>query len=108
VEESDPDLWAAAPAVDEVRLGKCTQKQKRKKRCRGESPKHVVRTSKRTGARSDAAVAAGAAGAEEDSMVDPAAGKALIEKNSQMKQVRQGLSPWGRGTRIHHRSHDDQ
>lgn len=45
---------------------------------------------------------------EEDNMVDPVAGKALIEKKSQKTQVRRGLNQWGLGTRTHHRSHDDQ
>ena len=40
--------------------------------------------------------------------VDPVAGKALIEKKSQKMQVKQEQAPWDRGTRIHHRSHDDQ
>lgn len=41
-------------------------------------------------------------------MVDPVAGKGLIDKKSQKMQVRQGQALWGLDTRIHHRSHDDQ
>ena len=58
--------------------------------------------------RAAAAAAVVVAAEEEDNMVDPVAGKALSDKKSQMKQVKQGLSPWGLDTRIHHPSHDDQ
>jgi len=91
-------------------LDNCTPRQTR---CfREASPKHADRTSMRTGARYDEvaalAAAAAVAAAGEDNMVDPVAGKALIEKKSQKMQVRQGLSQWGLDTRTHHRSHDDQ
>lgn len=94
-------------------MGSCTPRQTR---CfREASPKHADRTSRRTAARCDepsalaaAAVVAVVAADGEDNMVDPVAGKALIEKKSQKTQVRQGLNQWGLGTRTPHRSHDDQ
>ena len=97
--------------MDEGRLGNCTLKRKRKrtltKRCHVASRKHADRTSTRTAATYGEVVAA--VTGEQDNTVDPVVvGKALFEKKSQMKQVRQGLSQWDRDTRIHHRSHDDQ
>lgn len=100
-----PDLRAVELEVDEGRpAGTYTPKLKR---CsHGASPRHAARTNKRTAARYDAPAAVAAA--EQDSMVDSVAGKALSDKKLQMTQVMQGLIPWDRGTRIHHRSHGDQ
>lgn len=114
------DLLGAKLGVDVGHLGgSCTLKQK--KCFHGASPMHADRTNTRTAARNDelaapaaaaaaavVVVVAAAAAVGEDNMVDPVAGKALIEKKSQKMQVRQGLSPWGLDTRIHYRSHDDQ
>lgn len=55
-----------------------------------------------------AAVPAVVAAAGGRSMVDPVAGKALSDKKSQKKQVKQGQAQWGLDTRTHHPSHDDQ
>jgi len=114
VEVCDPDLGAAKLGADGGRLGSCTPRQTRY--FREASLKHADRTSMRTAARYDelaalaaAAVVAVAVAADgEDNMVDPVAGKALIEKKSQKTQVRQGLNQWDLGTRNPHRSHDDQ
>ena len=57
-----------------------------------------------------AAVAAAVAAAEgEDNKdLDPVAGKELIDKKSQMTQVKQGQGQLGLGTHMPHRSHGDQ
>lgn len=56
-----------------------------------------------------AVVAAVAAVEGEDSKdLDPVAGKELIDKKSQMMQVKQGQGQLGLGTHMPHRSHGDQ
>lgn len=58
-----------------------------------------------------AAVVEGAVAAAvgEDSMdLDPVAGKELIDKKSQMMQVKQGQGQLGLDTHMPHRSHGDQ
>ena len=95
--------------MDEVRPGTYTQKQK--KCYHGASRKHEHHRSKLTTvARHDVlvVVAVVAAAEGEDSKVDPAAGKELIDKKSQMTQVKLGQAQLGLGTHIHHPSHDDQ
>lgn len=82
------------------------------------SLRHVHRMSRPTEATCDvlalaaaAAVVVGAAAvaAEEDSMdLDPVAGKELIDKKSQMMQVKQGQGQLGLDTHMPHRSHGDQ
>ena len=56
------------------------------------------------------AVAAAVAAAEEQGSTDsdPVAGKELIDKKSQMMQVKQGQGQLGLDTHTPHRSHDDQ
>ena len=84
-----------------------------KKRFRGESPKHEQHRRNmpiegRIGAEQAAAVPAAVVAEGGRSMVDPVAGKALTEKKSQMKQVKQGQAQWDLDTRILHPSHDGQ
>ena len=111
-EAFDLDLLVARLEEDVSLLSKCTQ-QTAKKRFRGESPKHEqyrknTRIVGRIGVELAAAVAAAVVAAGGRSMVDPVAGKALTDKKSQKKQVKQGQAQWGLDIRTHHPSHDDQ
>lgn len=54
------------------------------------------------------AVAAAAAEEEDSKDLDPVAGKELIDKKSQMMQVKQGQGQLGLGTHTPHRSHGGQ
>ena len=92
-------------------------RQKQTRRFREASLRHVHRRSRPIAATCDelAAVAAAVVGGEvaaaegEDSTdFDPVAGKELIDKKSQMTQVKQGQGQLGLGTHMPHRSHGDQ
>lgn len=95
--------------MDGGRRGRCNQKLRTG--YLQASPKRADHTNTPTAARFDVQElhleVAAAAGERGGNKVDPVAGKALIEKKSQKKQVRQERAPWDQGTRIHHRSHDD-
>lgn len=109
-------LLEATPGVGEDPLGSCRQKPRR---CfREVSLRHVHRKSRPIEATCDvlpvaaaaaavaAAVAAADGGDSKDS--DPVAGKELIDKKSQMTQVKQEQGQLGLGTHMPHRSHGDQ
>ena len=109
-------LLEATLGVGEDPLGNCRQKPRR---CyREASLTHVHRKSRLTEATYDvlavaavaAAVAAGvaAAGGQDSKDSDPVAGKELIEKKSQMMQVKQEQGQLGLDTHMPHRSHGDQ
>ncbi len=108
-------LLEATLEAGEDHLGSCRQKRMR---CfREASLRHGHRMSRPTEAMRDvlvvvaatAVVAAVVAAEEEDSKDwDPVAGKELIEKKSQMMQVKQGQGQLGLGTHMPHRSHGDQ
>lgn len=94
--------------------GNCRQKRMR---CfREASPRHVHRMSRPIEAMCDvlagaAAAVAGAVAAvegEDSKDLDPVAGKELIDKKSQMMQVKQGQGQLGLDTHMPHRSHGDQ
>lgn len=116
VEASVP-LLEATLEVGEDHLGSCRQKRTR---CfREASLRHVHRMSRPTEATCDVlavavavvvvVVGAVAIAAGEDSMdLDPVAGKELIDKKSQMMQVKQGQGQLGLDTHMPHRSHGDQ
>ncbi len=111
-EAFDLDLLVATLEEDVGLLGKYTR-QTAKKRFRGESPKHEecrrnMLIEGRIGVELAAAVPAAVVAVGGRSMVDPVAGKALIDKKSQKMQVKQGQAQWGLDTRIRHPSHDDQ
>lgn len=108
-------LLEATPGVGEARLGNCRQKPRM---CFHEaSPKHVLRMSRPIEAMRDVLAAAAAAAAvvaaavaegEDSKDWDPVAGKELIEKKSQMMQVKQEQGQLGLDTHMPHRSHGDQ
>lgn len=108
-------LLEATLEVGEDHLGSCRQKRTR---CfREASLRHVHRMSRPTEATCDVLAVAAAAVVEaavavaagEDSMdLNPVAGKELIEKKSQMMQVKQGQGQLGLDTHMPHRSHGDQ
>ena len=110
-------LLEATLEVGEDHPGSCRQKRRR---CfRGASLKHVHHTSRRieamrgvlaaAAAAVAAAVAAAAAAEGEDNKDwNPVAGKELIDKKSQMTQVKRGQGQLGLDTHMPHRSHGDQ
>lgn len=98
-------LLEATLEVGEDHLGSCRRKRKR---CFREATlRHVHRTNRPIEA--TRGVLAGAAAEGEDNKdLDPVAGKELIDKKSQMTQVKQGQGQLGLGTHMPHRSHGDQ
>ena len=110
-------LLEATPGVGEDHLGSCRQKPTM---CfREASPRHVHRMSRPIEAMRDAlavaaaaaaAVVAAAAAAEggDSKDWDPVAGKELIDKKSQMMQVKQEQGQLGLDTHMPHRSHGDR
>ena len=72
-------------------------------------PIEAMRDGQTVAAVAGAVAAAAAVAEEQDSMdSDPVAGKELIDKKSQMMQVKQGQGQLGLDTHMPHRSHDDQ
>ena len=108
-------LLEATLGGGEDHLDNCRQKRTR---CfREASLRPVHRRSRRIAATRDelavvaAAVVEGevaAAEGEDSTDFDPVAGKELIDKKSQMTQVKQGQGQLGLDTHMPHRSHDDQ
>ena len=116
-------LLEAKLEVGEDHLGSC--RQKRRMCFREASLRHVHRMSRPTEAMRDVLAVAAAAAAVAAAVVavaaavdaaegedskdwDPVAGKELIDKKSQMMQVKQGQGQLGLDTHMPHRSHGDQ
>ena len=98
--------------MGEALPGSCTQKQKRYSR--EANRRHERRKSTLTVVRYDVqvvvviVVVVVVVVGGEDNKVDPAVGKELIDKKSQMTRVKLERVQSGLDTHIRHRSHDDQ